>query len=104
MAQSRHERGAARCDPGAGEALHTSYYMDFARALSPLRGDRMFHYDDTGDRARAGYPRWPALELFSLPLLLGGVSLMLMAIFLELLDLRKALATIELESGEVTAK
>jgi len=49
-------------------------------------------------------PRWPALELFSLPLLLGGVSLMLMAIFLELLDLRKARATIELESGEVTAK
>jgi hypothetical protein len=47
---------------------------------------------------------WPTLELLSLPLLLGGVSLMLMAIFLELLDLRKARATIEIESGEVTAK
>jgi len=45
---------------------------------------------------------WPALELLSLPLLLGGVLLMLTAIFLELLDLRKARATIEIESTDVT--
>jgi uncharacterized membrane protein len=45
---------------------------------------------------------WPALELLSLPLLLGGVFLMLLAIFLELLDLRKARATIEIESRELT--
>lgn len=44
----------------------------------------------------------PSLELLSLPLLLGGVFLMLTAIFLELLDLRKARATIEIESREVT--
>jgi hypothetical protein len=46
-------------------------------------------------------PRWQGLELFSLPLLLGGVFLMLTAIFLELLDLRKARATIEIEIREV---
>ncbi len=44
---------------------------------------------------------WPTLELLSLPLLLGGVFLMLMAIFLELLELRKARATIELESRDI---
>ena len=44
-----------------------------------------------------------SLQLLSLPLLLGGVILMLMAIVLELLDLRKARATIEIESREVTA-
>jgi hypothetical protein len=44
----------------------------------------------------------PSLELLSVPLLLGGVFLMLTAIFLELLDLRKARATIEIESREVT--
>lgn len=38
---------------------------------------------------------------FSLPLLLAGVSLMLVAIFLELLDLRKAGATIEMESRDL---
>ena len=38
---------------------------------------------------------------FSLPLLLAGVSLMLVAIFLELLDLRKASATIEIESRDL---
>jgi hypothetical protein len=47
-------------------------------------------------------PSWPALELLSLPLLVGGVLLMLAAIFLELLDLRKARATIEIESTDVT--
>jgi hypothetical protein len=46
-------------------------------------------------------PRWQTLELFSLPLLLGGVFLMLTAIFLELLELRKARATIELEIRDV---
>jgi hypothetical protein len=44
---------------------------------------------------------WPALDLLSLPLLLGGVFLMLTAIFLELLDLRKARATIEIESHDL---
>jgi hypothetical protein len=38
---------------------------------------------------------------FSLPLLVAGVSLMLVAIFLELLDLRKASATIEIESRDL---
>jgi hypothetical protein len=38
----------------------------------------------------------------SLPLMLCGVSLMLLAIFLELLDLRKARATIEIESRDIT--
>jgi hypothetical protein len=42
-----------------------------------------------------------SLEPVTLPLLLGGVVLMLLAIFLELLDLRKARATIEVESREV---
>jgi hypothetical protein len=42
-----------------------------------------------------------SLPLLSLPLLLVGVILMLMAILLELLDLRKARATIELESKDV---
>jgi hypothetical protein len=42
-----------------------------------------------------------SLEPVTLPLLLGGVILMLAAIFLELLDLRKARATIEVESREV---
>ena len=42
-----------------------------------------------------------SLPLLSLPLLLGGVILMLLAIFLELLDLRKARATIELERGDI---
>src|SRR5580698_2610299 len=42
-----------------------------------------------------------SLPLLSLPLLLGGVIVMLMAIFLELLDLRKARATIELERGDL---
>jgi hypothetical protein len=37
----------------------------------------------------------------SLPLLLGGVILMLLAIVLELLDLRKAHAKIELESKDL---
>ena len=45
-----------------------------------------------------------SLEAVTLPLLLGGVVLMLAAIFLELLDLRKARATIELESKEVMEK
>ncbi len=39
--------------------------------------------------------------VFSLPLLVAGVSLMLVAIFLELLDLRKAQATIEIESRDL---
>jgi hypothetical protein len=38
---------------------------------------------------------------FSVPLLLGGVSLMLIAIVLELLDLRKARASIEAEIADV---
>jgi hypothetical protein len=38
---------------------------------------------------------------FSVPLLLGGVALMLIAIVLELLDLRKARASIEAETGDV---
>lgn len=38
---------------------------------------------------------------FSVPLLLGGVSLMLIAIVLELLDLRRARATIEMETRDV---
>ena len=38
---------------------------------------------------------------FSLPLLLGGVTLMLIAIVLELLDLRRAQASIELETRDV---
>jgi hypothetical protein len=42
-----------------------------------------------------------SLPLLSLPLLLGGVILMLLAIFLELLDLRKARATIELERNDL---
>ena len=42
-----------------------------------------------------------SLPLLSLPLLLGGVIVMLLAIFLELLDLRKARATIELERGDL---
>ena len=42
-----------------------------------------------------------SLPLLSLPLLLVGVILMLMAILLELLDLRKARATIELERGDL---
>jgi hypothetical protein len=46
----------------------------------------------------------PELEALSLPLLLGGVLLMLVAISLELLDLRKARATIEIESREITAQ
>jgi hypothetical protein len=46
----------------------------------------------------------PALELLSLPLLLGGAFLMLMAIVLELLDLGKARATIEIETADVTGK
>lgn len=44
-----------------------------------------------------------SLELLSLPLLLAGVGLMLLAIVLELLDLRKAGATILLESAEVAS-
>jgi hypothetical protein len=44
----------------------------------------------------------PAFELMSLPLLLGGVILMLTAIFFELLDLGKARATIEMEIREVS--
>jgi uncharacterized protein DUF2721 len=43
-----------------------------------------------------------ALGLLSLPLLLCGVLLMLMAILFELLDLRRARATMEIESREVT--
>jgi hypothetical protein len=42
-----------------------------------------------------------SLQWLSLPLLLGGVILMLMAILLELLDLTKANATIDLESRDV---
>jgi len=42
------------------------------------------------------------IDVLSLPLLLAGVFLMLTAIVLELLDLRKADATIEVESREVT--
>jgi hypothetical protein len=42
-----------------------------------------------------------SLPMLSLPLLLGGVILMLMAIFLELLDLRKARATIDLERSDI---
>jgi hypothetical protein len=38
---------------------------------------------------------------FSVPLLLSGVSLMLLAILLELLDLRRARATIEMETRDV---
>ena len=38
---------------------------------------------------------------FSVPLLLGGVLLMLVAIVLELLDLRRARATIEMETRDV---
>jgi Protein of unknown function (DUF2721) len=40
---------------------------------------------------------------FSLPLLMAGVSLMLVAIFLELLDLRKANATIEIEARDLSS-
>lgn len=47
--------------------------------------------------------RWSTLAI-SLPLLLGGVLLMLMAIFLELLDLRKARTTIDIESREILRK
>jgi hypothetical protein len=43
-----------------------------------------------------------SLQLLSLPLLLDGVILMLTAILLELLDLRKARATIELESKDIS--
>ena len=46
-------------------------------------------------------PAWPRLEWLSLPLLLGGVLLMLLAIVLELLELRRARATIELEGRDV---
>ena len=42
-----------------------------------------------------------SIQMLSLPLLLAGVILMLMAIVLELLDLRKARATIKLESGDI---
>jgi len=42
------------------------------------------------------------IEWLSLPLLLGGVFLMLAAIVLELVELRKAHATIELEGRDVT--
>jgi hypothetical protein len=48
------------------------------------------------------FPSVRGLELASLPLLLTGVALMLAAIFLELLDLRKAHLTIEMESRAVT--
>jgi uncharacterized membrane protein (DUF485 family) len=41
-------------------------------------------------------------QVLSLPLLLLGVCLMLLAIVLELLDLRKAKATLEIESREIT--
>ena len=41
---------------------------------------------------------------FSVPLLLIGVSLMLLAIVLELLDLAKAGLTIKLESADVISK
>jgi hypothetical protein len=44
-----------------------------------------------------------SLPLLSLPLLLCGVLLMLLAIILELLELRKSRATMDLESGDVTA-
>jgi hypothetical protein len=46
----------------------------------------------------------PTLEFLSLPLLLAGVSLMLTAIFLELLDLRDARTTIEIETREITSR
>ncbi|MGA2716089.1 MAG: DUF2721 domain-containing protein [Bryobacteraceae bacterium] len=41
---------------------------------------------------------------FSVPLLLGGVSLMLVAIVLELLDLRRARATIAMETRDVASE
>jgi hypothetical protein len=41
------------------------------------------------------------LQALSLPLLLLGVVLMLVAIVLELMDLRKAQATLAIESGEI---
>jgi uncharacterized membrane protein (DUF485 family) len=42
-----------------------------------------------------------SLPLLSLPLLLAGVILMLVAIVLELLELRKARATLDLESEDL---
>ena len=42
-----------------------------------------------------------SIQMLSLPLLLAGVILMLMAIVLELLDLRKARATIDLDSKDL---
>jgi predicted outer membrane lipoprotein len=44
------------------------------------------------------------IDMLSLPLLLAGVFLMLTAIVLELLDLRKAEATIQVESREVESR
>ncbi len=42
------------------------------------------------------------IDFLSLPLLLAGVFVMLTAIVFELLDLRKAHATLEVESREIT--
>jgi hypothetical protein len=42
------------------------------------------------------------LDFLSLPLLLAGVFVMLTAIFFEMLDLRKAQATLEVETRELT--
>lgn len=42
-----------------------------------------------------------AIELLSLPLLVAGVSLMFTAILIELTELRRARATLEIETAEV---
>jgi hypothetical protein len=44
-----------------------------------------------------------AIEVLSLPLLVGGVVLMFAAILLELAELRKSRATIDLEARDITS-
>lgn len=44
-----------------------------------------------------------AIELLSLPLLVAGVVLMFAAILIELMELRRARATMEIEAAEVLA-
>ncbi|HVV44410.1 MAG TPA: DUF2721 domain-containing protein [Bryobacteraceae bacterium] len=48
--------------------------------------------------------QWLAIELLSLPLLVGGAILMLLAMFFELRELRQAHATIEIESRGIESR
>ncbi|HXE61984.1 MAG TPA: hypothetical protein VN519_00500, partial [Bryobacteraceae bacterium] len=44
-----------------------------------------------------------ATEVLSLPLLVAGVTLMLAAILIELAELKRARATMEIETAEISA-